>query len=921
VFLLGLLAAASGVFVLIGWALDNGTLKSVFPGLVTMKPNTALGMILCGGAMTLLALFTNVAKARRLASLLAVTAVALGMATLSQYFFKWDLGIDQMLFRDAQVSIGTSGPGRMAPATAFCFALAGGALAIAAQNLSARFRCPILLAIGTTLLVLGGTGWVGQMSTVLFHHYLWNFSGMALLTSLGFIMLGAGMLLLVRAEEGLTWVLDPVITGSLAGSAVIMLYVTGFSWNYAYELHETGSQLTRSSEALREIEKIRAGMANLESAQRGYIITGSEHLLDNRDQLVATVNADLAALQPLMANDATRQGRLEALRGKIAARTDFSDRSILLRRAQGFSAAQKLLSTGTGIALIGEIDRLLTDMRESEYAVLIQRQNQVDATAKSTFLLLPSGVFLTLAILSLATFFLNAGLAEEKQSRRMLHATEETSRRLAAIVDSSNDAIIGKDLNSLITSWNLGAERIFGYTAREMIGTPMLRLIPSDRRAEEKRIIERITRGEKVETFETVRRAKDGRLIDIAATVSPIRNHEGLITGASQVARDITEQKAAQAAVQESENQFRAMIDAIPQLACMADPDGSVFWYNQRWYDYTGTTLESMKGWGWRSVHDPEYLPRVMEEWSTAVATGEPFAMEFPIRAANGDFGWFLTRVVPVKDAAGHVVRWFGTNTDLSQQRETAEKILDLNVKLEQRVAERTAELEAANKELEAFSYSVSHDLRSPLRAIDGFSQAVVDECAHLLPERGQKDLQRIRAAAQRMGRLIDDLLAFSKLSRATFKKQQVHTSKLVRHVQEDLTRRSEHPTAEIRIGDLPDCHGDSALLHQVWVNLLSNALKYSSKIAKPLIEIGADEEQDETIYHVRDNGAGFDMRYAEKLFGVFQRLHRVDEFEGTGVGLAIVQRIVLRHGGRVWAEAKPNAGATFHFSLPKEQA
>jgi signal transduction histidine kinase len=244
-------------------------------------------------------------------------------------------------------------------------------------------------------------------------------------------------------------------------------------------------------------------------------------------------------------------------------------------------------------------------------------------------------------------------------------------------------------------------------------------------------------------------------------------------------------------------------------------------------------------------------------------------------------------------------------------------EILELNRSLERRVGERTIELEAANKELEAFSYSISHDLRAPLRAVDGFSHVLLEECGPQLPEEACGYLKTIRGEVLRMGKLIDDLLAFSQLSRIPLKKQEVNTGKLVRRVLEELEPQQEGRQVEIRIADLPACQGDPALLSQVWVNLLSNALKYSRQRQPAAIEIGCKSEQDENLYFVRDNGAGFDMRYAHKLFGVFQRLHGADEFEGTGVGLAIVQRVVHRHGGRVWAEAEVDKGATFYFALP----
>jgi PAS domain S-box-containing protein len=244
------------------------------------------------------------------------------------------------------------------------------------------------------------------------------------------------------------------------------------------------------------------------------------------------------------------------------------------------------------------------------------------------------------------------------------------------------------------------------------------------------------------------------------------------------------------------------------------------------------------------------------------------------------------------------------------------EKVRTLNAELEQRVAERTTELEAANHELEAFSYSVSHDLRAPLRAVDGFSQAVLEDYGPILPEDGHRLLKIIREGAQKMGRLIDDLLTFSRLSRVEIKMREFDTNALVNDVLEEMRPEQEGRRINLQIGTLPPSHGDPSLIKQVWVNLISNAFKYTRKREEAVIEIGFREEDGAGAYFVKDNGSGFDMRYAHKLFGVFQRLHRAEDFEGTGVGLAIVQRVVARHGGRIWANAKVDAGATFCFTI-----
>jgi two-component system, sensor histidine kinase and response regulator len=247
----------------------------------------------------------------------------------------------------------------------------------------------------------------------------------------------------------------------------------------------------------------------------------------------------------------------------------------------------------------------------------------------------------------------------------------------------------------------------------------------------------------------------------------------------------------------------------------------------------------------------------------------------------------------------------------------TVQRLRQENAALERSVRERTAELEAANQELEAFSYSVSHDLRAPLRHIDGFSHRLVKEYGAQLPPAAQHLLERVHHGAQRLGLLIDDLLNLSRFSRQPLAKRTVSLARLVEQVLTELQGEREGRQVEIRLGHLPECLGDASLLKQVFMNLLANALKFTRQREKALIEIECREQAGELECSIRDNGAGFDMQYAGKLFGVFQRMHSADEFEGTGVGLSIVHRIIQRHGGRVWAEAEIDKGAAFHFTLP----
>jgi PAS domain S-box-containing protein len=272
----------------------------------------------------------------------------------------------------------------------------------------------------------------------------------------------------------------------------------------------------------------------------------------------------------------------------------------------------------------------------------------------------------------------------------------------------------------------------------------------------------------------------------------------------------------------------------------------------------------------------------------------------------------FHTMKMPIRDPDGRPRYVLSISTDITERKLTELAMRELNSAL----VSKAEQLTASNRELESFSYSVSHDLRAPLRAIDGFAQMIEEDYGGRLDAEGMRYLGVVRANSKRMGDLIDDLLEFSRLGRMPVSAQEINVESLVREVvAEALDGRPTAP--RVTIGPLPPVRGDRTLLRQVWANLIANAVKYSGKAAEPWIEVSGRQGAAENVYSVRDNGVGFDMQYADKLFGVFQRLHRTDEFSGTGVGLAIVQRVVARHGGRVWADGKVNGGAMFSFSLP----
>jgi len=345
--------------------------------------------------------------------------------------------------------------------------------------------------------------------------------------------------------------------------------------------------------------------------------------------------------------------------------------------------------------------------------------------------------------------------------------------------------------------------------------------------------------------------------------------------------------------------------------------EGIIISWNKGAEKIYGYSAEEMKG---RSISllflpdRPDELPEILER----VKRGE-VVTEYQgvlVRKDGAQIDVSLT-ISPIKDASGEITGALCVARDMTERRRAEEAIRTLNEELEQRVIERTAELEATNKELEAFSYSVSHDLRAPLRAIDGFSRLVLEDHAPHLDAEAQRFLTVIRTNTKKMGDLIDDLLAFSRLGRKDLHKSIVDMTALARSVVDELRDESSRPV-EVTMEPLAPALADSSMMRQVLANLISNSLKFTRPHPHAAVTIGCRHGGHGTIYFVRDNGVGFDMQYAHKLFGVFQRLHSQEEFEGTGVGLALVQRIIHRHGGRVWAEGKVNGGATIHFTLAR---
>jgi PAS domain S-box-containing protein len=881
-----LLVGAAAMLVLLGWALGIEALKRLSPAWVAMNPMTALMFLLGATALWLqrdpaaglrAAGETASANHQRLARVLAVAVATVGAVKLGEHFAGWPPAIDQWLFPQQLLQDGDFARNEMAPNTAWLFVLAG--LALALLDLGARSgRRPSewLAATAALIALVVVLGYAYRVESM---YGVGQFIPMALHTALLFLLLASGVLL-ARPQVGIAALFAGHRTSSriarrlLAGS---LLLVAGMGWLrlegeraglYGSEMGVT--LYTTVMAALlallvigtaRALQRAGAGrdaalalnrlvmdnsldvicvidaqgrFVQVSAASRqlwGYapeeLVGGSYADLvhpDDRAKTEAVANVILSG-QPVLdfcnrylrkdgstvendwtavwsepdrmmfcvARDAAPRRQAEELLLEREAQT----RAIIDTASDAFVAIDRFGMVidwnASAQRTFGWMRKEVLGRRLSETIIPPQHRRAHDqgldhylATGEGPVLNKPIEISamhrdghefpVELVIWPLtagqATTF-NAFIRDISQRRR----AEAMQARLAAIVASSDDAIVSKTLDGVITSWNPGAERIFGFTADDAVGQPMAMLFPSELAGEEADILARIARGESVEHLETVRVRKDGRRIDVAVTISPIEE-AGIVVGASTIARDITERRRA-----------------------------------------------------------------------------------------------------------------------------------------DQRIHELNEEMQQANRELEAFSYTISHDLRAPLRHIDGYARMLQEDAGDRLDGDARRYLDEIGVAARHMGTLIDDLLAFSRLGRKTVERMEVDMDALLERVVQEAGAAGD---GRVNVEPLPPVQADPVLLRQVWVNLVSNALKYSAPRGNDArIEITGERDGAVLRYRIRDNGVGFDMRYADKLFGVFQRLHAQEEFEGTGVGLAIVQRIVSRHGGSIGAESELGKGATFSIDLP----
>lgn len=700
------------------------------------------------------------------------------------------------------------------------------------------------------------------------------------------------------------------IRAGVAGALLLLAAIAATSLVRMNRFADAAQWVDHTHEVIEGLDAVLLGITEAETAQRGFLLTSDETYLIPYSASRASLTAEVDRVLHLADPDSEKAARIGRVKGMIERRLALLDQGIAALRESREESTDAARRITEGSTAMGEIRAAVGEMKRDELALLTQRSATLERDRSTARLILVVGNAIALVLLA-GSF--GIVLREVRQRQE----AELRARRYALQVeDLYNAAPCGYhsiDGTGLIVRINDTELSWLGYSREEVVNRLRLTdlLTPESRQRFEQAFDEFKGQGFARDLeYELVR--KDGSLLPVAVSATLVRDANGNYLMSRSSVFDITKRKRAEQELHRANVFLDSVLEHIPNMMFVKSAEDLAYVrFNHAGELLLGLSRDAVLGKRDNELFDEDLAARFAAQDREVLASGRMLVVEDTLATPGGE-RILHTRKLSIQDQAGQPGYLLGISEDITEHRLSERKISELNQALEL----RARQLEATNKELESFSYSVSHDLRSPLRAIDGFSRILEEDHAPRLDQEGLRLLAVIRTNTRRMAQLIDDLLAFSRLGRQAMALLDVNMAALARESWEQLTGEGSG-RAQLELGELPDAPGDPVLLRQVWANLLSNALKYSGKREQPQVGVSGRREDGEVVYCVSDNGVGFDMRYSDKLFGVFQRLHTTEEFPGTGVGLAIVKRVVARHGGRVWAESTLDHGARFYFTLP----
>ena len=686
------------------------------------------------------------------------------------------------------------------------------------------------------------------------------------------------------------------------GFAISLFALAGLGW-LSYQtttnLVVTERWVAHAQEVIGALEEGCAILTDTETAERGYLLTGEDQFL--KDFLEAQIQTKnwVDQFRRLTADNPEQQQRLNQLEPLISQRLGLLNNRIKLRQEQGLKSVTGAVALREGKILMDQTRQEITAMREAESRSLSERQHAVQVSAAVNTSIILAGSALACVISLTAFVVIRRDLKLRAQAESEVQATRT---QLQSFLDNTPADVFLKDAEGRYLFVNRQFETTAEISRDKILGRTGFDIFPKAVGQATRENDQQVLKTGQPFQFEEVILHADGPHTHLSVKF-PLWDAHGKIYAIGGVSTDITPRKRAE---EERDRFFNLSRDMI----CIAGFDGFFKRLNPAWEQTLGYTAGELLAKPFLDFIHPEDVAATNEKSSDLSTGKEVIQFENRYRGKDGSYRWFAWNARA--DLSRQLI--YASARDITRQKQSEEQIACLNTDLQN----RATQLEAANRELEAFSYSVSHDLRAPLRHIDGFVKLLDKQAKEKLDERGRRYLDIIADSARQMGMLIDDLLIFSRMSRTELRHAKVSSDALVHEAIHGLQGETNDRAIRWKITALPEVEADPAMLRQVWVNLIANAVKYSRPRNPAEIEIGCNLDNGELAFFVRDNGVGFDMQYAHKLFGVFQRLHRAEEFEGTGIGLANVRRIVHRHGGRTWAEGKIDGGATFFFSLPK---